>query len=56
MAIGMGMPDACAQANRQADNAMFDAGDRSISPAMMTSVSTSATIANSAESVKLLRM
>ena len=36
MAIGMGMPDACAQAKRQADSAMLAAGDRSISPAMIT--------------------
>ena len=35
---------------------MVEAGDRSISPAMMTMVSTRATIANSAESVKLSRM
>ena len=35
---------------------MFDAGERSISPAMITIVSTSATIANSAERVKLFRM
>ncbi len=38
------------------DNAMFEAGDRSMSPAMMTIVRNRATIANSAERVKLFKM
>ena len=56
MATGIGSPMSCAKANRQAESAMLDAGDRSISPEMITMVSTSATIASSAESVKLLRI
>lgn len=36
------------QAKRQAESAMLAAGDRSISPAMITMVSTRATIENSA--------
>ena len=48
MAKGIGMPDACAQAKTQAESAMLAAGERSISPAMITIVRTSATIATSA--------
>ena len=55
-ASGTGTPDAWAQAKMQADNAMLAAGDRSISPAMMTMVRTSATSAISADSAKLRKM
>ena len=48
MANGIGTPEACAQAKMQAESAMLAAGERSISPAMITIVSTRATIANSA--------
>ena len=48
MASGIGMPEACAQAKMQAESAMLAAGDRSISPEMITIVRTSATIATSA--------
>ena len=48
IASGIGRPACCSQAKTQAESAMFAAGERSISPAMMTMVSTSATIENSA--------
>ena len=47
MQSSIGTPARKQAAKMQADSAIVAAGDRSISPAMMTSVSTSATMANS---------
>ena len=55
-ASGRGTPASCTQANIQAERAMFEAAERSISPEMTTIVSTSATMDISAVRVKLRRM
>ncbi len=47
-AMGIGTPACCSQAKMQAERAMFAAGERSISPEMITIVRTRATIATSA--------
>ena len=55
-ASGIGTPACSTQAKRQADSAMVEAGERSISPAMMTMVSTSAISDSSAVQVEASRM
>ena len=55
-ASGIGRPACSTQAKRQAVSAIVEAGERSISPAMITMVSISAISDSSAVSVKLSRM